>query len=152
MSWLRRYYGADALHMVVLLSCFAFSGYIATRVAGAPGAARIGLWFGGAVIGHDLVLYPLYMIADRTLHPHPSHPHSSLRVLATNHIRVPALISGLLLLVWFPLIFGLSRNVYRANVGLTPDPYLGRWLLVTGLLFGGSAVVLAIRLAVRSRR
>jgi len=151
VGWLRRYYGADALHLVVLLSCFAFSGYIATRVAGAPGAARIGLWFGGAVIGHDLVLYPLYMIVDRTVRPHPSRPRSSLRVLATNHIRVPALISGLLLLVWFPEIARRSRT-YPVVTGLDASGYLGRWLAVTGVLFGGSALVLAIRLGVRSRR
>ena len=152
MGALRRHYGAGPLHLLALLSCFAFSGYVATRVVGAPGAARIGLWFGGAVIGHDLVLYPLYTVADHVLHPRTTRPRRAARVLTTNHLRIPALISGLLLLIWFPLIFGLSADAYHANIGLTTQPYLGRWLLVTGILFGGSALLLALRMGVRSRR
>lgn len=152
MGALRRHYGAGPLHLLTLLSCFAFCGYVATRVVGAPGAARIGLWFGGAVIAHDLVLYPLYMVADHALHPRGARPRSPLHVLTTNHIRVPALISGLLLLIWFPLIYGLGADTYQANVGLTTQPYLGRWLLVSGILFGGSALLLAIRMGVRARR
>ncbi|MDX3357306.1 hypothetical protein PV703_29180 [Streptomyces sp. ME01-24h] len=63
----------------------------------------------------------------------------------TNHLRVPAFLSGVLLLTWFPLVFRLSRP-FEGAAGLTIDVYLGRWLAVTGVLFGLSAVVFAVRL------
>lgn len=58
---------------------------------------------------------------------------------------MPVLLSGLLLLVRFPLIFKLS-GFYTAATALPADVYLGRWLLVTGVLFVGSAVVPVVRL------
>jgi hypothetical protein len=63
-----------------------------------------------------------------------------------NYLRVPAGLSGLLLLVWFPLILRRSKDVYEASTGLNPNPYLGRWLLATGVLFAGSALAYALRL------
>jgi hypothetical protein len=59
---------------------------------------------------------------------------------------VPVGLSGLLLLVWFPLILRRSEGQYKALAGLGPSPYLGRWLLVIGVLFAGSALVYALRL------
>jgi hypothetical protein len=147
---LRRHYGGGPTHLLALLSCFALSGYAATRVVGAPGAVRIGIWFGGAVIGHDLVLFPLYTVAGHLVQLRRGE-HSPVYLMVVNHIRIPAGISALLLLVWFPLILGLSDQSYRLASGLNTDPYLGRWLFVTGVLFGGSALALGVRLGTRRR-
>ncbi len=67
-------------------------------------------------------------------------------VLALNHVRVPAGLSLLLLLVYFPLIFRIAPEDYAATTGQSLDPYLGRWLLISGGLFLISAVVYALRL------
>ena len=59
-------------------------------------------------------------------------------------MRVPVAFSLLLLLAFFPLILGLSGPLpprQRAD----HQPYLWRWLAVTGVLFGGSAVLYALR-------
>jgi hypothetical protein len=62
-----------------------------------------------------------------------------------NYLRVPVVLSGMLLLVWFPLIFRIPSHFPRTT-DLSLDPYLGHWLLVTGALFLLSAVVFAFRL------
>ncbi|PZS19620.1 MAG: hypothetical protein DLM60_09890, partial [Pseudonocardiales bacterium] len=63
------------------------------------------LWFLGAVIAHDLVLFPLYALADRSLSTglrslRPGSPpgRTPPRVAALNYLRVPILGTGLLLL------------------------------------------------------
>ncbi len=53
--------------------------------------------------------------------------------------------SLLILLAFFPLILGLSGPEYHRASGLTTQPYLWRWLAVTGVLFAGSAVSYALR-------
>ena len=67
-----------------------------------------------------------------------------------NYIRVPAALSGLLLLVWFPLILRLPAP-YSSSTGLSADPYVWHWLAVTGTLFLLSAVAFALRLRRQSR-
>ncbi len=62
-----------------------------------------------------------------------------------NYVRIPVAFSLLLLLVFFPLILGLSEPEYHRASGLTTQPYLWRWLAVTGVLFAGSAVLYALR-------
>ncbi len=46
-----------------------------------------------------------------------------------NHVRVPAVISGLLLLITFPLVLRLSDRDYARASGLHESVYLLRWLL-----------------------
>ena len=61
------------------------------------------------------------------------------------------MLSGLLLLTFFPLIAGIPKNFDRISGGPLP-PFLGRWLLVTAVLFAGSAVLLAIRVRLAGAR
>ncbi|MFF9622849.1 hypothetical protein [Streptomyces griseosporeus] len=132
----------------LLLACsFALAGYAGVRLLeGDP--IGVLLWFVGAALVHDLVLLPLYAAAD----------HALVRALdarggreLTGYVRVPAALSGLLLLVWFPLITGRVEDRYRAVTGLSPDGFAARWLLISAALFGGSALLLLLRLR-RSRR
>ena len=109
------------------------------------------MWFLGAVIGHDLLLMPLYSLADRSALTAIRHRAPRLPAVPwINYLRVPAGLSGLLLLVWFPLILRLHTN-YHASTTLSPDPFLWHWLAVTGALFLASAAVLALRLRRTSR-
>jgi ABC-type transport system involved in cytochrome c biogenesis permease component len=71
---------------------------------------------------------------------------------AVNHVRAPALISGLLLVVYFPLILGPAGKTYLHATGHHLHGYLRNWLLITAGLFAGSALVYAIRVRARSRR
>jgi hypothetical protein len=68
-----------------------------------------------------------------------------------NYLRVPAALSGMLLLIWFPLIFRIPSHFPRTT-DLSLNPYLGHWLAVTGVLFLLSAVAFALRLRPGRRR
>ncbi|MCW2725017.1 MAG: hypothetical protein JWN35_1938 [Frankiales bacterium] len=137
-------YGAGPLHLLSLLACFALAGYAFLQASHGPLPLRMAVWFVGALIAHDLVLFPLYALADRSLTA--LRPRRTVRDPgAVNYLRVPALLSGLLLLMFFPLILRRSEGPYGAASGLDQAPYLGRWLLLTGLAFGISAVLYAVR-------
>jgi hypothetical protein len=140
-----RWYGASPLHLLALLACFGLAGYAAARLILSRPLSVIA-WFLGAVIGHDLLLMPLYSLADRSVMAAVRHREPQLPVASwINYVRVPAALSGLLLLVWFPLILRL-RSPYHASTTLSADPYVWHWLAVTGALFLLSAVAFALRL------
>ncbi len=61
------------------------------------------------------------------------------------YVPVPVALCGLRLHVWFPLISGQVAR-YRLLTGLSPDGLLARWLLIKALVFGGSALLLLLRL------
>jgi hypothetical protein len=145
-----RWYGASPLHLLALLACFGLAGYAAARLIPSQPLAVIA-WFLGAVVGHDLLLMPLYTLADRSVMAAIRHQEPQLAAGPwINYIRVPAALSGLLLLVWFPLILRL-QSPYHASTTLSADPYVWHWLAVTGVLFLLSAVAFALRLRRRSR-
>jgi MFS family permease len=134
---------------LLLLACtFALAAYAGVRLLAAEWS-RVALWFVGAAVLHDLVLVPLYAGADRAV---------SEALDATGHrdrtmyVRVPAALSGLLLLVWFPLISGKVADHYRSATALPGDGFLAHWLLITAVLFGGSALLLVLRSVRASRR
>jgi hypothetical protein len=145
MRRLTRWYGANPLHLLALLGSFALAGYAASLLVPSHPVA-VAVWFLGAVAGHDLLLMPLYSLADRSALAAIRHRAARLPAVPwINYLRVPAGLSALLLLVWFPLILRLHTN-YQASTTLSPDPFLWHWLGVTGTLFLLSAALLALRL------
>jgi hypothetical protein len=103
------------------------------------------VWFVGAAVGHDVLLLPLYGIADRSLTRVWRRAPQPLNLPWLNYVRFPAAISLLLLLVFSPEI--TRRNTAQlANSGLSTRPYFAHWLLVTGILFALSAVTYAVQL------
>jgi hypothetical protein len=156
ISRIRRWYGGHPLHLLALLAAFALAGYAARAVVAAGRWQIVALWFLVAIVGHDLLLFPLYSLADlslRRLLPRRAGDASAAPDRAANpqppvinHIRVPAGFSLLLLLVWFPLILRISSSHYHQASGLSAAPYLWRWLAVTGVMFLASAVSYALRL------
>ena len=149
---LRRWYGAGPLHLLSMVGCFAVAGYVVPRVLDAREPVEIAVWFLGAVVLHDLVLFPAYAALDR-LGRSLARRAPSLPVAWINHVRAPLVLSGLLLLVWAPLVLRLRPASYESASGLTPDLFLGRWVVWTVALWFGSAAVYGIRLVVaRSRR
>jgi hypothetical protein len=147
---LSRAYGAHPLHLLALLGCFALTGYVAVHVANAPLLPRMVIWFLAAVVAHDLILFPLYALADRSLHGVlkllPSRPHKGVPVVPpVNYVRIPALGAGLTFVLFLPGIIAQGGPTYTAATGQTQEPYLGRWLLLAAAMFLVSAVVYAIR-------
>jgi hypothetical protein len=150
LARLTRAYGANPLHLLALLACFALAVVVATHLAGDPLVLWMVIWFAAAVIGHDLVLFPLYALADRSLtgvlRLLPSVRTNRTPVVPPlNYLRIPASGAGLLLLLFLPGIIQQGQQTYRNATGQTQQPYLDRWLLLTAALFVISAVVYAVR-------
>jgi hypothetical protein len=142
-----RWYGGGPLHLLTMLGCFALAGFAAAELL-PNNAVGIPVWFVGAVIGHDLILVPMYTVADRSAMAVFRHRRPQLPAVPwINYLRVPAALSGMLLLIWFPLIFRLPGR-FPVTTTLSLDPYLWHWLAVTGALFLLSATALAVRLRI----
>jgi hypothetical protein len=134
--------------LLALLASFVVAGYAGVRLlAGNP--VGVGAWFVGSAVVHDLMLFPLYAGVDAALVT-LLRRRSALATVAgvpwLNHLRVPAVISGVLLLVWSPLILRVPTAYFEAS-GLSAQPFLPRWLAVTAVLFAISAATLAVRVA-----
>ena len=144
-----RVYGARPWHLLVLLALFALTAYTGTRLLGDPALIPIVIWFVGSAVVWDLVVGPAVGLADRGLRA--ATPAPRRRVSPLNYLRVPALLSGLLAVMFAPLVFRRSEEVYAAKAGLDQDPYLYRWLAITAVLFAvsGLAYLVARRRAAR---
>lgn len=141
------FYGAHPLHLLAVLGSFALAGYAVSHLLDDPLLALMLAWFVGAVLAHDLVLFPLYALADlslagvlRTFRREPLVP-------PVNYVRVPVLGSLLTFLLFFPGIIRQGEFTYAAATGLTQAPYLRRWLLLVAAMFLISAVLYVIRFA-----
>ncbi|MGB6165240.1 MAG: hypothetical protein WCF33_09625 [Pseudonocardiaceae bacterium] len=139
----------EGAQLLALLASFVVAGYAALRLlAGNP--IGVGAWFVGSAVVNDLVLFPLYAGLDAALVLLLRRRPALATVAGVwwlNYLRIPAMISGLLLLVWSPLILRLSETTYHTTSHLSAQPYLARWLAVTAVLFGVSAVTLVVRVA-----
>ncbi|AZS74772.1 hypothetical protein DDE74_30975 [Streptomyces lydicus] len=135
-------YGEGPLHLLLMLASFALTGFAGVRLLAGGQWPLVLVWFAGAALLHDLVLLPLYALADRAV---ARYTVGTGRHRAwTAYVRVPAALSGLLLLVWFPLIAGSagsgSAEHYEATTTLPGEVFLTRWLLLTAGLFVLSAL------------
>ena len=131
-------YGASPLHLLAHLAVLPLVAWALLQFIDRPDALRILLWLALCAVVHDLVLLPFYSALDRAeqrLVPRP----------AINYVRVPALLSGLLLLVFFPVIAGKGEPSFQRVSGLTYDGYLARWLLITAVLFAVSGGLYLLR-------
>ncbi len=157
------FYGSNPLHLLGTIAALALAGYVVSVLG--PHALwnhsvwwqSIGVWFLAAVVAHDLILFPLYALADRSLtgvlaavRGRRSRP--APRVPPVNYLRVPTLATGLSLLLFFPGIIRQGQFSYLAATGQTQEPFYGRWLLLVATLYGLSALAYAVRLAVTERR
>jgi hypothetical protein len=149
---LRRRYGAGALHLAAHLVAFAIAGYALAQILGGRAPLDYLLWFAAAAVLHDIVFLPFYSLLDRAGHAWSrrfhGHPHA---VPLVNHIRAPALISGLLLIVYAPLITRKSEAYYLLDTGHPLRNYTLNWLAITLALFAGSGAIYALRAWRRQR-
>lgn len=128
-----RMYGAHPLHLLVMLGGFALTAWVALRLSSEPTLTRMLIWFGAALLLHDLVLFPVYTAADRLL----TGTARAVRrgrvpmVRGVNHVRVPVLASGLLFLLFLPGIIEQGAPSYLAATGQTQEPFFERWVLLS---------------------
>jgi hypothetical protein len=154
----KKLYGSHPLHLLTMAFGFALLAYILATFKwtelwnNGTWWQSIVVWFAAALIGHDLLLFPLYALVDRILLTRIRRDSAAPRrreVPARNYIRVPALGAGLTLLVFLPGIIEQGAPKYLEATGQTQQPFLGRWLLLTAAMFGISAIAYAARLARR---
>ncbi len=157
------FYGSHPLHLLGMIAAWAFAGYVVTLLG--PQALwnhkvwwqSIAVWFLAAIIAHDLVLFPLYALADRSVTGalaavRGRRAEPSLQVSPLNYLRVPTLAAGLSLLLFFPGIIQQGQSSYVAATGQNQQPFFGRWLLLVAAVYGLSALAFAGRLAVTGHR
>jgi hypothetical protein len=150
MARFRSAYGDSPLHLLAVLASFALAGYGFLRIVENPSALGTLVWFAGAAVAHDLIAFPLYsalnLIAHRSIEGPDDAWEERRRVPLINHVRIPAFLAALALLMFFPLILGLDSANYEKDTGLSGDVFLTRWLGLCAALFLGSALIYAVRL------
>ena len=135
---MRRRYGASPLHLLAHLAALALALWALLQALQLGGADRIVLWLVGAVVLHDLVLWPAYTALDRAARR--GRPAGWI-----NYLRVPAGICALLALIFFPVMCGKGEAAYARVSDASWEGYAGRWLLVSAALFAGSAALYLLR-------
>ncbi len=146
-------YGSSPAHLLLGLAALVVSAWAVVQAFGQGPPLSLTKWFVGSILAHDLVLLPIYSlvlivllrvfggrVAGDRAGPSPR------RLLLLNHLRVPAALSLLMLLLFFPFILGLAEGGYRGVSGLSTEPYLPRWLFLSGALFLLSGLILVVRL------
>jgi hypothetical protein len=144
-------YGSNPAHLILLVIAAVVAGYAVNQWLHAPTPIRLLVWFGAALIGHDLIAAPLYMGVDKLLiravaGADPGPVISRWRRAAINHLRFPLFVSVVTFAMWYPLILKRSDAVYFRASGQHESRYLGNWLLVVAGLFIGSLLIFLVRL------
>lgn len=141
----RRAYGGHPLHLLATLTALVVGAYALRHALRGPHLVSVAVWLGGAALLHDLVALPAYAALDHlAIRATGAHREPHQRVPLVAYLRFAALGSGLTLLIFFPLILGLSGPRYRHATGLSASVYLGRWLAITAGLVAVSAIAYAL--------
>jgi hypothetical protein len=142
---LRRRYGASPLHLIGHLLAIAIAVYAVSKVLHPRYSRGLNflVWLLAGAVVHDFVLAPAYALLDRLVRALPRS--------AVNHVRFPAVISGAMLLVYWPLILVRADGNYVRATGSHVDGFATRWLLITAALFLASALLYAARAVARAR-
>jgi len=153
----RRLYGESPLHLLALIASLliagaAIAGWFASFTG--PTIVNVLVWFLGAIVAHDLFLVPLYSALDRIafgrrLGRRPPAP--AARPSGVPYVRIPAMLSALVFLVFFPEILRLGDHAFFSASGFHQRVYLVRYLLTCSALFALSALAYALTLR-RARR
>lgn len=148
-----RAYGASGWHLALMVASLAVAAYVVLTVGLTalwdPDVwwQSIAVWFVGAVVLHDLVLFPAYALVDRLLNHRLGRGagrRATRRVPLLNYVRVPTLAAGLTFLLFFPGILQRGDSTYANATGLDQDPFLERWLLLVLAAYLVSALLYAV--------
>ena len=149
---LRRRYGATPLHVLGHLASFALAAWALAHLLQSGRIVNLVAWLLGAILLHDLLFLPFYSLLDRVAHAGTRHAGAQAPA-AVNFVRVPAVLSGLLALVYLPSILGRNDGNQRTFTGEDVTGYARNWLALTAALRIASALAYAVtRRRSRSRR
>lgn len=131
-------YGAGPAHLLATVASLAIAGAAVLGWTQRPrDLTNVLIWFGAAIVLHDLVLLPAYSLLDRlTVGWLPGR--------AVTYVRVPALVSAFVLAAVFPTVLGFGAHQEHNASGIVEHGYLARWLLLTGALFALSGLAYAV--------
>jgi hypothetical protein len=136
---LRARYGGGPAHLLATIASLAIA---AAAVIGWTQRPRdlenVLIWFGAAIVLHDIVLLPIYSLIDR-------HTLGRLPASLATYVRVPVLTSALVLAAVFPTVLGFGAHQEHNASGIVEHGYLARYLLLTGALFALSGLTYALR-------
>lgn len=157
-----RLYGASPAHLLGALASFAVILVAAMGwfVEPAISLKYILIWFGGAIVAHDVLLLPLYSALDRLsgLRLRRRAPPARegqredgggeggkgegqrVRVPGHVYLRVPAILAGVIGLVFSPEILNKGDATYYVASGQHQHVYLGRYLTLVAVLFALSGL------------
>ena len=108
-------------------------GYELVSEAGLSGAAAVGRWLIGANLVHDLVIAPTICLAGWLLVRVAPRPFRA-------PVEAAAIVSGVLLIVAFPVLRGYGRDQVPGNPTVQPLDYVSATLIALGVVWGISAV------------
>ena len=149
-GWLRRWYGSGPGHLMALTLGAVVGLYAGVKLVEADPWAVV-YWLVGAAVLHDLVLVPAYSAIDRAARAGIGEGERAAVPAWYDHVRVPVLLSGLLFLVFFPLILRFPPKF--VEITDTPvDVYAGRYLAIVAGLFVISGLAWIVRVLIRRRR
>lgn len=161
MARWRSGYGAGPAHLIALLASFAIAGAAVVGWFERPrDVTTVLIWFAASVVLHDLVLLPVYSLLDRMTtgwlarryeRDRAGRRGASRQVNPAPYLRIPALLSALLLAVFGPVILGLGTRSELTASGIAERGYAARWLLVSGVMFAVSGAAYAVAAARASR-
>lgn len=152
----RASYGASPWHFVVHLAGIALIAWALSQSFDArysKAAVNLAIWMVAGAVIHDGIALPLYVVGDRTARwlwaPIGRRLARSgvRRVPGNGHVRVPLVMSAVMLLVFLPNIQHRAPIGHRLSTGLAEQPdYLGRWIAITVGLFAISLLIYGLRL------
>jgi hypothetical protein len=139
MNAIWKRYGAGPGHLLASVASLAIAAAAVIGWTQRPkDLMSVLIWFVAAILLHDLVLVPIYTLADRIT-------IGFLPVRAAVYVRVPAIISALLLAAVFPTVLGYGGKSTLNLTGIAEHGYFERWLIVTGALYALSGLAYAVR-------
>lgn len=143
----RKHYGEHPAHLIVLLAGFALT-VVAGNALLDEQTFKVAKWFTASAVLHDAIFVPVYIGLDGLLVA--AWRRRPGRVAWLNFVRIPAAISAIMLVVYYPVIANKS-NAFEGKTGRSMDVYLGHWLQATAVLFTVSALWYLTRLVVIRR-
>jgi hypothetical protein len=154
MRRFRARYGAAPLHLIAVTASFVIvAAAVVNWLHLRTHIGNILLWYLGCLLLADFLLIPLAAVLDRIASGRTARRTAEAgRRTGWAYVRVPAMLSGLMLLVFLPLIAGLGDSTFQGTVGVAPsDRYLVRWLVASGVMFASSGLLYALRRAADKR-
>jgi hypothetical protein len=153
MKRFRAHYGAAPLHLLaIILSFVIVAAAIINWFHARTHTGNIILWYLGCFVVVEFVLIPLAWALDHTAYGRGLRRNGRPPCAGWVYVRVPAMLSGLMLIVFLPLIVRPDDSTFRAYTGMAPSVYLVRWLLASAAMFAASGLLYALRRArIRSR-